>query len=219
MRRRNIIIPDEAIDDFTTFYTLPRPVLEAMADRLSNGIYNLNEMIIDIINDTGVKDDDAFSALAVICYLNAAVEERNIPPEDLMSEVLGRMEGADVHQDRMQAVLESAESNKDLFLRMLSENVRRPIEEKKTQLERGIHNIAVDFRSICDIRPVFDEPAERIESHVVVMLLDVTVEDENQEQEHIVISMNDRSLEQLEEVILRARKKMDRLMNVRVEVD
>lgn len=217
--KRSIIIPEEAVDDFYSFLTLPRAVLEKIVDMLSGGIYDLKNMTIDLINETGIDDNLAFSTVAVICYLNAAAEEEDVTPPDILGEVALRMEASNLSDEHKAQVASSITDNRELLLRLFSEEVRRPIEEKKSQLERGISNIAVDFRSICDIRPVFDEPAENIISWVVVMLLDIVVEDENQEESHLVVSMNNDSLKELEKVVRRARKKMDKLMNLKIEVE
>ena len=80
---------------------------------------------------------------------------------------------------------------------------------KRRTVSAGIVPTAIAFESLCDLRPVFNEPREKILDYVCIALIRIRTQSDRQETNDLVFQIDDNSLQLLEQFMERLRKKFE----------
>jgi hypothetical protein len=103
--------------------------------------------------------------------------------------------------------------------RLFSDRPELAFRSKVATVTSGIVPQAIDFHSLCDLRPVFNEPRDAILEYVPVALVRVLVQSDVQEVNSSLIFQLDRNgISKLEDFLARLKKKMALLEGVRMEL-
>jgi len=99
--------------------------------------------------------------------------------------------------------------------KLFSERPRIALREKVANVTAGVVPQGIDFRSICDLRPIFDEKRETILEYTTVALIRVVLKTELQETSTVFFQVDVDGIRRLEDLLTRLKIKMAALEKVR----
>ena len=206
-----LFFPKSALADIRTFVGLSDNQLEKVSASFdaptAESAYG--QFIDEIRTTLGLSSEDARSVSRVGSFLLAAIDQgvqADTIVDDLHASVVD-LEGAD---DPLAATINAKRA---ALLRFLGPKPRRARATKIRYLKSGPHPSATSFRTVCDLRPLFDEAGAEIEGLVPTLFLEVKTEDPDGEEDTHVIHLSRSKLKELLEVLERTQKKfaaMDR---------
>jgi hypothetical protein len=89
------------------------------------------------------------------------------------------------------------------------------LREKIASVTAGVVPEGVDFRSICDLRPIFNEERDNIVDYTIVALVRVLLRGETHQDSTVFFQIDSQGLDKMEKFLVRLRKKMGVLEGVR----
>jgi hypothetical protein len=89
------------------------------------------------------------------------------------------------------------------------------LREKVASVTAGVVPEGVDFRSICDLRPIFNEERDTILDYTTIALVRVLLRSETHQDSTVSFQIDSQGLDKLEKFLIRLRKKMGVLDGVR----
>jgi hypothetical protein len=96
---------------------------------------------------------------------------------------------------------------------VVEEEVR--LYSKRRTISSGIVPTASAFESLCDLRPVFNEPRDKILDYVSIALIRIRTQSDRQEPNDLIFQIDSDSLHLLEQFMDRLRKKFDVIEDTR----
>ncbi len=95
--------------------------------------------------------------------------------------------------------------------KLFADRPKVALREKVASVTAGVVPQGIDFRSICDLRPIFDERRETILEYSVVALVRVLLRSEVLPDSTVVFQVDAQGVKQLEELVTRIKTKMTAL--------
>ena len=204
--KRVIYIPKESRSDFLKLLSLNRDDLNKLVTIFTDA---KNETLIDIylaiMNGLNVSDEDASSIFSVYKYMLFALEEGGQEFSHIVPEIKYILQTFNV-QD-YDNLIKNIEDNTASFTQLFSVGNIESTHAKRKYLSSEIYNTVVGVRSVCDIRPLFDEKRSKIEEFINSIYLEFTVRDSIDNIKIIPLSLDKEAFQELESEIEKIKHK------------
>lgn len=209
---KHLILPADAFEDFQCLLGLKREQLGALvelfatADSVTSSRPELAERVSERL---GVTFESAQNIVFVATFLLSVVEDGR-PAEEVLKDV-----EAFVARRGTPAATEligSISEHRSLFLSLLTPSSERLRAQKVQYLEK-LRPKAKSFRTVCELRPVFETRGgdEEITGLIPVVSVVVELAESDRDCDRMIMELSPRMLKELQEVVARADKKMTAL--------
>jgi hypothetical protein len=201
---RHLYVPESRIFEVQILLSLPTEKIVQTADalRTTESLKNLTtdeQPFNRIASSAGLSFAQSVSVWSTVSNLSRQRTDQKINDGDFLDD-LDRLRPEDapaLDQTRRRALLQLFARTKEGYLL-----------EKANFLRTAYLPSLVSCRSVCDIRPLFDEKRERIEAAALVVMLGLETETEDQEMETIAIQATRAKLVELKKCISEAEQKL-----------
>jgi len=206
---KHLILPEDAFDDFKVLLSLDREPLGSLvsifatADTVTTARSELSDQVSERL---GVEYESAKSIVFVTTFLLSVVGDGAPPSEVLRDiEVFVAKRGTPESQELLLRIA----NQRELFLSLLTPTAERLRAQKVQYLEK-LRPQATSFRTVCELRPVFESrgDAEEITGLIPVVSLVVELTDSGQDPDRMILELSPAMLKELREVVARADKKV-----------
>ena len=207
---RNLFLPKQSLPDVRRLLELaPENVaklgkLFGEADSISPRNPNFLEKVA---SDLSVNLDTASSAVLVTHFLLHSVEE-GTPPAEILDDVKYFIEQ---HDDGDGSLRANIEANRDGFLALLTPAPKSARKRAmKVRYLQGVLPTVDSFRSVCELRPLFEPngEVEEIAGLVPTILLEIRQTAESGEESQIILNLSPETLGDLAQVVKRTQTKL-----------
>lgn len=197
---RVLYIPKESRSDFLKLLSLNKDNIKTLKNIVTD---DKNETIIDIylsiMNGLNVSDEDASAIFSVYKYLLFVLEEGKLKFSQLIPEIKYILQNYNI-QD-YDNLIKNIDDNSEHFTQLFSSESIENIHAKRKYLSSEIYNSVICVRSVCDIRPLFDENRNKIEEFINSIYLEFTVRDSMDNIKIIPVSLDKEAFNDLKSEI------------------
>jgi len=206
-----LILPKTAFKDVKAFLRLEEEKL-----RILEEIFGTPASIAprkpEFIREAGRRlrlDVPTTESVILVCQFLLSVVEEGNPPEGILNDL--REFVAQHASPEEKDVVAAPEQKRQALLSLLTPKPERTRALKVEYLAHGPHPTVDSFRSVCDLRPVFErlEGGETIVGYVPTILLEVKVSDIDGQGETVLLYLTTEMLKSLKEVIQRTEEKLE----------
>ena len=208
--RRRLVIPKRALDAFLQLIRLSKEQLLELCNIL-NSQYGATEEFEDLLLLVGEKLDvsteESIDLINVVNNLTAQRQTFAINNEDFIAELNSLVE--DRHD-----IAKEIQIKKDIILDLTGPRQEAEYYEKIRFLQTGLIDTAKNFKSICDIRPIFNEERTEIKDLIPIIIFQVEFEKKDDRPSHsVVFQLNEKAYEELKDSIKWIDKKLGVIKN------
>lgn len=210
-RIQRVFLYDEgeaSIDDFIELTSEQILTLAEFVDR--NGFTGSPEDLLSLARKLGRSYEKTGDLVQYAGFLQSERIRLRLNPEGLLEEFETYLERHN-RVDAKPKLATLAEPLKRLF----ADRPEVAFRVKVASVTSAVVPQAVDFLSICDLRPVFNEERDSILEYVPIALVRVLVKSETRQADTLVFQIDREGVNGLEEFLNRLRKKMAVLETVR----
>lgn len=207
---RHLILPKTAFEDVKSLLRLEEDQLRILGDLFgtSASIAPRSPDFIGRVAERLRLDIPATESIVLVCQFLLTVVEEGNPPEEILNDVREFVtQNADPQEQDVSAWLDR---KRQALESLLTPKPERSRALKVQYLAQGPHPVGDSFRTVCELRPVFErlEDRETIVGYVPVILLAVQLSDTLGEERTIHFQLTPESLKALEEVLKRTKEKL-----------
>lgn len=208
---RHLTLPQTAYEDVRALLRLDREKLCVLGE-----LFGTRESITprkgEFIQDlTGRLDLDVPTAesIALVCQFLLTVVERGHPAGEILQDVREFVSRYATEEDA--DIIATLDSKRQLLEDLLTPKAARSRALKVEFLSHGLHTVAESFRSVCELRPVFECPegTTSIVGLVPVIFLTASLSDPSGGSSTACFQVTPEGLDQLQNVIQRAKEKLE----------
>ena len=211
---KRVILPSEALDDFCTLLRLSSDQLKALGDLFSKG-ESATPLRTTFVNQVAeklqVNIEDARSVTVVCSFLLSNADDGDAgSANEVLDDVYEFLENSLQGDDNKQTVLGKFDENRGLLLSLATPKPARKRAQKIRSLLAGPEPHVHSFRTICQLRPLFEGPDnnETIVGLVPMILFEIESADADGDTATLSFSMDSEDLAELENVVKRTRVKL-----------
>lgn len=211
---KRLILPPDALDDFRTLLQLSSGQLKALEDLFSRGesATALRATFVNQVAETlQINIEDARSVTVVCSFLLSGADEDDADSVvELLDDLREFLENSLPDNDK-QPVLDKFDQNREVLLSLATPKPARMRAQKIRGLLAGPEPHVHSFRTICQLRPLFEGPDndETIVGLVPMILFEIESADADGDPNTLSFSMDAEDLEELEKVVKRTRMKLE----------
>lgn len=204
---RHLFLPKQSLKDVRTLLRLDEGQIRALEELLGTG-ESISPRSPDFVQNVSARlriESDAAASVALVGQFLLTVVEEGHPPDEIIDDVRHFIE--QFPEER--ALLTSIEAKRKLLASMLTPKPERARALKIRYLQ-SIHPTVESFRSVCELRPVFErkDNEEQIVGYVPTVLLEVKQADAEGDESQIVLNLSPATLQSLAKVVKRAEEKL-----------
>lgn len=144
-------------------------------------------------------------------YLQSERARLTLDLQGLLEEFDIYLERRDLSAEVKPKLLALSESLKKLF----ADRPQIALRAKVASVTSGVVPEGIDFRSICDLRPIFNEERDTIIEYSTVALVRILLRSETHQDSPVVFQIDSQGVTRMEEFLAQLRKKMAALEAVR----
>jgi hypothetical protein len=208
---QRIFLGDEDQPSIQDFAELSSDQLILLANFIDvHGFRAETEDILSLSEKLNVSFEKANDLLYYAGYLEAQRARLGLSPGDMIVEFETYLDRHKL-EDLKQGLSKISVELKSLFV----DRPKIALLSKKATVTAGVVPKAVNFYTLCDLRPVFNEARDEALDYVPVALVRVLVQSEAQQNSSLIFQIDQAGVSQLEECLERMRKKMAFLEGVR----
>lgn len=217
---RHLILPKSAFNDIKAVLRLEEVKLRTLGDLFGTPASltpHSPEFIREVAKQLQLDTPTVESVVLVCQFLLSVVEEGN-PPSEIVNDVRDFVSQYAMPEDR--DVLSALDAKRKALESVLTPKPERARALKVRYLAHGPHPTVDSFRTVCELRPVFECPQgqETIVGYVPTVLMEVKVSDADGEERKILLHLTPETLRSLGEVVKRTEQKL-RLIRARFGKD
>lgn len=187
-------------------------VMSDYVDR--HGFAGTQEELLALAERLGVSYEKAVDLIQYSGYLQSERARLSLDVNGLLEEFDVYLER---HKNRLQTELPA--KLKALYepLRKLFADRRQiALREKVASVTAGVIPEGVDFRSICDLRPIFNDERDKILDFATVALVRVLLRSETHQESTVFFQIDSEGVHKMKDFLERLQKKMAKLETVRL---
>lgn len=200
------------IEDLLTLS--PEQVLTIASYVDEHGFSGSPEELLALANRLEFSYEKAADLVQLSGYLQSERMRLGLDTQGLIEELETYLKRNDLKAEVGARLSQLSESLKKLFAARPAVELR----EKLVSVTRGVVPQGIDFRSICDLRPIFDERRETILEYAVVALVRVLLRSETLQDSTVVFQIDAQGVKKLEELVTRLKTKMTALEAARTRL-
>jgi hypothetical protein len=206
-----LILPKTAFKDVKSFLRLEEGKLRALEELFGTPASIATrrpEFIREVAKQLHLDIPTTDSVVLVCQFLLTVVEEGN-PPEEILNDL--REFVAQHASPEEKDVVAAPEQKRQALISLLTPKPGRTRALKVEYLAHGPHPTVDSFRTVCELRPVFECPEGRqtIVGYVPTILLEVKVSDMEGQGKTVLLYLTAEMLKSLKEVVTRTEEKLE----------
>lgn len=211
------LLPDEARSDFLAVCRFSTEQLQALEELFSSGesVPPYEAAFFEKVAERLHLDTAGTrSALFVAGFLQE-LEERGFDSDEVVKHLRDTIDASAAPEEKA-ALLAGFDRHSSIWTALTSPKPARIRQQKIRQLSQATQRTADEFRTICQLRPLFEKSAdghEAISGHVLTVLMEVTLISSKGAKETLVFDLTPEALESLEEVIQRTKQKLQTILD------
>jgi hypothetical protein len=152
----------------------------------------------------GVSHERALDLLRYAELLDDQKTQYSLTPQDVVEEFRTYLERKGDSQ-----LAEKLPSLAPALAELFKDRPEVRLYSKRRMVSTGIVPSATAFESLCDLRPVFNEPRDKILDYVSIALIRIRTRSDRQESDDLVFQIDSNGLRLLEHFMDRLRKKFE----------
>jgi hypothetical protein len=198
---RYLVIPDSRRDDVRMLLSLSPDQLRSIKETLhSRETLKAKELSYQrVAQNANISYKEALSVLTALTNLIGQRKRYSLSDEQLL---------ADLKAGWSDVIKKYEHDNEQALIELLSVSDEGYFVEKAEDLRTSFIPHMISVRSICDMRPVFDQNREEIEGALLVVLLGITTHNTNHENETFVVQLTRSDLNDLRNCLDETEKKL-----------
>ncbi|AMV23173.1 hypothetical protein VT84_02095 [Gemmata sp. SH-PL17] len=202
---RHLILPKDAFEDFRSLLALRSEQLEALVSFFATA-ESVTSVGADAAERIAAKlgiDYEAARNIVFVCTFLLSVVEDGRPAEEVLLDVKAFTTEYIDQNDKQ--LLGNFDKYRPLYLSLLTPTTER-LRAQKVQYLEDLRPKVTSFRTVCELRPVFEtrESEEQITGLIPIVSLVV----EMTESDRVILHLSPAQLKNLREVVARADKKI-----------
>lgn len=209
---RHLSLPESAFEDVEALLRLSGEKTQILAE-LFGSAESITPRKSDFIQKLTARlevDEATAESVSLVCQFLLTVVERGHPPDEILQDVR-EFVAKYAQGDEKTEILKAFDNKRVVLEDLLTPKPARSRALKVDFLSHGLHSVADSFRSVCELRPVFECPEgrESIVGLVPVILLTVSLSDPSEGEKTILFQVTPKKLDELENVIRRTKEKLE----------
>jgi hypothetical protein len=204
---RHLFLPKQSIKDIRALLRLEEEKLRTLEQLFSTGesIEPSDPNFLQKVADQLRIDSDTAASVVLVTQFLLTVVEEGRPADEILDDVRYFV---DQYADDKTLTM-ALENRRRVLLSLLTPKPARSRAQKVKYL-RSIYPTAESFRTVCELRPVFDKAGgkEEIVGYVPTILLEVKQSDADGETSQLVLHLSAAALTDLARVVRRAEDKL-----------
>jgi hypothetical protein len=205
----HVALPSSAYDDVKSLVALDDEKLRLLTDILGNpaSISMPSEQVVESVADKLQLDIATVESVVLVCQFLLTVVEEGTPAQAVVDDVRAFIARQAKGEDR--DLLAALEKRRKL-LETLVPSAERLRAQKVKYLEHGLYGTVDSFRTVCELRPVFERPnnKEAIVGFVSTIFLEIKSSDQDGDERQVLLQLTPEKLEALKEVVARTEEKL-----------
>jgi hypothetical protein len=207
---RRLTLPSAAFQDVQSLLRLDEEKLRTLADLFGTSA-SINPHTPDFIRKVTERlqlDTPTVESIVLVCQFLLTVVEQGNPPQDILNDV---REFVAQHASADEEDIVSALDRNRIFLEsLLTPKPARSKALKVQYLAHGLHPTVDSFRTVCELRPVFECPEEQetIVGYVPTIILEVKASDMEGDEQRFLLHLTPDKLKSLKETVARTEEKL-----------
>jgi hypothetical protein len=207
----HLILPKSAFKDVKSLLRLEEDKLRVLGELFGTSASiapRSPEFIREVSERLHLETPTVESIILVCQFLLTVVEEGN-PPQEILNDV--REFIAQYASPEERDILPAMDHKRKVLESLLTPKPERSRALKVAYLANGPHPTVDSFRTVCELRPVFECPQgrESIVGLVPTILMEVKLSDMDGEGRKVLLQLTPGSLKSLSEVVKRTQEKLD----------
>ena len=208
-------LPPQAIRDIASLISLDRTQIAALVEafRTPDSVPPLSQAFIEQLSERlGVSEDKVSGIYAASLFFLRLGEMDNDPPSEVVDAVRAAILAAKEGEAEGDTLQRKLDENRELLEALVTPSPTWRRHRKIQTLVEGPERSAEGFRTICQLRPLFEGPEgdEAIEGLVPVILMEIKARTSDDDDcAGITFALTEKKLQELKKVIERAERKMD----------
>jgi hypothetical protein len=205
---RHLFLPKQSIKDIRALLRLDEEKLRTLEQLFSTGesIAPSDPNFLQKVADQLRIDSDTASSVVLVTQFLLTVVEGGRLADEILDDVRYFVDQYDAED---KALVTNLDHRRLLLLSLLTPKAERARAQKIRYLQ-NIYPTAESFRTVCELRPVFDQAGggERIVGYVPTILLEVKQADADGDESQTVLHLSAGALADLAKVLRRAEEKL-----------
>lgn len=207
---RKILIPKEVIKGLDILRTLnPDQILVLTKILNESSEMNIETICLQLGDELKISEDTALQLYMNLCYLCDIASERELDENGILSELQDAIQKVEMDKENKDKLIEFFSHPSTEIYSLFSLDAKWRMGRKKRRLTAGLYNPIESFRSICDVRPVFDEKREKIIDAGITITFEIIARSLTGRHEKIFLTLNEEMLENLRKKIEVTYKKIE----------
>lgn len=207
---RHLILPRSAFKDVKAVLRLEEEKLRTLGDLFGTSA-SLSPRSPEFIREVSERlrlDIPTAESVVLVCQFLLAVVEGGNSPSEIVNDVREFISQYATSEEP--DVVSALDAKRKILESVLTPKPERSRALKVGYLTHGPHPTVDSFRTVCELRPVFECPQgrETIVGYVPTILLEVKVSDAEGEGRKILLHLAPETLQSLSEVIKRTEEKL-----------
>jgi hypothetical protein len=202
-----LYIPQEAAGDLAQLLSLTDDQIRKLTSALDSGLATQGSGAIleHLSRELGCSYAKCWIAWGLARFIGGQRSAADISDETVIDDLVGVLEA------EAPGAAEQVKGKREVLLDLFAPKPQGEHFAKLHRLRWGPLRAAQGFRSVCDIRPVFDEAREDIVGAFPVSILAIDCQNESGDKETIVVQLNDESMARLKESLETLERKLSKL--------
>jgi hypothetical protein len=206
------ILPKTAFEDVKSFLRLDEEKLRAL-----DGLFSTSasiaprrpEFISKVSNALGL-DITTTESVVLVCHFLLAVVEEGYPPEETLNDLREFVVQLATEQEK-DVVAAALDQKRATLIFLLTPKPERIRARKVEYLAHGPYPTVDSFRTVCELRPVFEsvEGQETIIGYVPTVILEAKISDMEGGSKTILLHLHAEVLRGLKNVVIRTEEKLE----------
>lgn len=203
-----LYLPEDAIGDLALLADLPIEKIQAFRDLDPSEFATRSSYYTNVAELLDISDTEATELCGFISHVQSQHRRHGQPAATIPAELeyfIAHTDEPEGHQE----VLTFVKTNTDLLISLLSHYEKQRISEKIQALEFGPLPHLHGFKTLCDLRPVYDATATKIVTLLPVITLCLDIHNPIEESTEVVaIALNEKDVLEMRESLDRLEKKL-----------
>jgi hypothetical protein len=206
---KHLILPKSALHDVALLTRLDEDKLRALSEvfvSADSAPPSSPELVERVARGLALKTDAARAIVVVCQFLLTLVEQRGISPAEVLDDI---REFVSQHDADLVGVIDAKRPALERLFTPSPERTRAI----KVQSLTVLHPMVESFRTVCELRPVFERlgQEETIVGYVPIILLEATIAGKEGEENKVLLQLSAATLKKLTEVIDRTEEKINKI--------
>lgn len=205
-----ILFLRDSLSGLTPLAKMSDAAISELRDLLSKDAPDgVEEIVLRISNALRSSEDDSLSLYRSLNYVAGEAADAHLTADTVIDELITAIRNSTLDDEIKRGLSDLLSRKSEPLLALFDPYGRWRTVRKKYDLLAGVVNSVASVRTICDLRPIFDERRESIVDSGVTVTIEFLVINREGHAQQVVLSSNVTMLDTILEKLTLARKKVD----------